>query len=178
MKSNKDCAVVHFGKPHYGRCVIMATDRAVYVRCPRGHLIERVPIEEWDPAHWLYERAFSAQFCVECSIDTQPASRRRRKMRRSEFAICLLLILALTLFLYASAHAQASATDTAATGDSASATVTPPPPPAPTDPPAASDGEQGHQFWLARAIAAIFDRVRIELVGQVGQCGDKREEQP
>lgn len=98
-------------------------------------------------------------------------------MERAEFAICFLLILALTFFLWASAHAQ-SATDTATTGDSASAVVTPPPAPAPTDPPAASDGEQGHQFWLARAIAAIFDRVRIELVGQLGQCSDKREGQP
>lgn len=68
MKS--DWAVVHFGKPHYGRAIVTMTDRAVYIRCPKLHLIERVPIAEWDAAHWLYERAFSSQWCFECAIDT------------------------------------------------------------------------------------------------------------
>lgn len=56
-------------KSHSGRCVVMVTDRAVYVRCPRMHLIEKIPLEEWDLAHWLYERVFSPRFCIECSVD-------------------------------------------------------------------------------------------------------------
>ena len=56
-------------KPHYGRAVIMATDRAVYVRCPKLHLVERIPIDAW-PGHWLRERVFEPRWEIECSIDT------------------------------------------------------------------------------------------------------------
>ena len=55
-------------RPHYGRAVIMVTDRAVYVRCPKLHLIERVPLTEWE-SHWLHDRIWQRDFCVECSIE-------------------------------------------------------------------------------------------------------------
>lgn len=54
-------------RPHSGRPIVTITDGAIFIRCCRLHLVERVPTEAWE-SHWLHDRVFDPHWQVECSI--------------------------------------------------------------------------------------------------------------
>lgn len=54
---------------HSGRPIVQdPSDGYIYVRCPKRHLVECIPKDEWE-THWLHDMCFNPKFNIECSIE-------------------------------------------------------------------------------------------------------------